>query len=205
MNTDKHRYQNQVLKFICIYLCLPAVPFLLLGCAVKPSSANIELRKRIQAMEAEVADMKRAREGDAATIRSLQQQQGTLATLPHDRLEKLYTVHGLSFERLTAADKQVLSVHVVPIDRTGDELKAAGSFVVEAFDLARQGDNVVGRWEFNNEQTRASWFGSALLYNYVLRCPWPKVPEHSQITVKVTFRDELTQREYTAQKIVEVN
>jgi hypothetical protein len=39
----------------------------------------------------------------------------------------------------------------------------------------------------------------------VLKCPWQgKAPGHDELTVKVTFTDELTGREFTEQKVVRV-
>jgi hypothetical protein len=163
---------------ICVHLCLSVVPFLVLGCTGKPNQANIELRNKNQELEGKVAELQRAREADAATIRALQDQRGTFPSL--------------------------LKVYVVPTDQTGDELKAAGSFVVELFDLNKTSDNLVGRWEFNHDQARQSWLGSALLYEYVLTCPWQRPPEHSELTLKVTFQDELTGRQFATQKVVHV-
>jgi hypothetical protein len=188
------------------------VPILLLGCNGKPNQANIELRKENQDLQLQIAAMKRVHEADQATISALRDQRGTFPSLPDDRLERLFTVHGVKFGRLTGgadldpgkSGDDGIKVYVVPIDETGDELKAAGSFVVELFDLNKQSDNLVGRWDFNHLQARNSWFGSALLYEYVLSCPWARAPEHSNLTVKVSFHDELTGREYSAQKEITV-
>lgn len=210
MNAGKTRR----LVLICLAGFCSALPGATGGCA-KPNQANIELRKRIEAMETDVATAKRVHEADIATIRALQEQQGSLPTLPQERLDKLFTVHGISLGRLTGgADLDPstpgdggIKVYVVPIDQTGQPLKAAGSFVVEAFDLDKPGDNLVGRWQFNTEQARNNWFGRAMLYTYVLSCPWqrPGNPQHSDLTLKVSFRDELTGREFTAQRVIKVN
>ena len=95
-------------------------------------------------------------------------------------------------------------MYVVPIDGQRQQIKAAGSFVVEAFDLAR-GDNArIGRWEFPLEQAAKNWFGQALLYGYVLQAPWQQRPEHADVTLKVSFTDALTGRTFTEQKVVKV-
>jgi hypothetical protein len=95
-------------------------------------------------------------------------------------------------------------VYAAPTDDSGQPLKAAGSFVVEAFDLAKGSDNVAGHWEFNVDLARQDWFGQAMLYTYVLTCPLQRSPEHAELTLKVTFRDELTGREFNVQKVVKV-
>jgi hypothetical protein len=188
------------------------VPLLLLGCNAKPNQANIELRKQVQSLETQLADLRRARETDAATITLLQQQRGTVESLPQGRLDRLFTVHGISLGRLTGgadldpgkAGDDGVKVYVVPVDQSGDELKAAGSIVVELFDLNRSSDHEIGRWEFTAEHARESWLGYALLYEYVLTCPWQRTPEHSELTLRVTFRDELTGRQFTTQKVISV-
>ena len=43
-----------------------------------------------------------------------------------------------------------------------------------------------------------------MLYGYIMKCPWQKVPTHPELTLKVTFHDELTGREIAQQKVVKV-
>jgi hypothetical protein len=193
-------------RFICVYLCSSVALLSLVGCAGKPNAANIELRKKNQALQAQIVDLQSQRAGDVAKIQSLEEQRGTLPTLPQDRLDKLFTAHGLSLGRLTGASAgdDGTKVYVVPTDQSGEPLKAAGSFVVELFDLKEQANNRVGRWEFSVDQARQNWYGRALLYTYVLPCEWQQMPRHSDLTLKVTFRDELTQREFEIQKPITV-
>jgi hypothetical protein len=181
------------------------------GCG-SPNVASIEVRKQNQELREEVDSLKRAREADAATIKALQEKVGTVPTLPQERLGKLFTVHGLKLGRLTAGadldrDKpgdEGLKVYATPTDDEGDPLKAAGSFTVEAFDLA-DGGAAVGRWTYDVDATRKAWNGSALSRQYVLTAPWQQPPKHDELTVKVTFRDELTGREFHEQKVVKVH
>jgi hypothetical protein len=93
----------------------------LAGCS-SPSKPNIALRKQNAALRDEVASLKRAREGDAATIRAMEARATTVPVLPNDRLETLYTAHGLKLGRLTGGwDKDLqqsgdegLQIFVVP-------------------------------------------------------------------------------------------
>ncbi|MDB5323436.1 MAG: hypothetical protein JWN40_5067 [Phycisphaerales bacterium] len=181
------------------------------GCG-SPSSANIILRKQNQELREQIATLTRAREADAATIRALQQRVGTVPTLPQERLEKLFTVHGIKFTRLTGgADvdpskpgDEGIKVYVSPIDDDGEPFKAAGSFVIEAFDLAAKPPEV-GKWTFDVDAARKNWHGALLSHQYVLTCPWEKPPQHDEVTIKVTFRDELTGRVFDAQTVVKVH
>src|SRR5207248_391538 len=119
-------------------------------------------------------DLDRRHAADAAQIRALENRNGAAAsTLPQDRLNHLFTVHGIQFGRLTGLDEAgLLKVYVVPTDDAGQQLKAAGSFVVEAFDLASKEQTLVARREFSVDDARKLWFGQALLYEYVLPVPW---------------------------------
>jgi hypothetical protein len=185
---------------------------LLTGCG-SPNVASIEVRKQNQSLREELETLKRAREADAATIQSLQQQVGTLPTLPQDRLEKLFTTHGLTLGRLTGGadlDREKpgdegLKIYATPTDDQGESLKAAGSFTVEAYDLTTNPPATVGKWTFDTKAARQQWLGSVLARAFVLTCPWQTPPQHAELTVKVTFRDELTGRDFHQQKVVKVH
>jgi hypothetical protein len=208
MNTDK----TSALRIICVHLC-SSVVLISSGCA-GPSKANIELRRQNQALRDQIDDLNRRHEADQATIKGMQSNVPLVPTLPEDRLAKLFTTHGLRLGRLTAGadlDPNIpgdegLRIYVVPTDNSGEPIKAAGSFVVEAFDLSEPGDNRVGKWEFPVEQAQKNWFGHLTQYTYVLSCPWQSVPpKHADVTVKVTFADELTGRRFDAEKVIKVS
>ena len=175
----------------------------LMGCKA-PNAANIQLRKQTQELRAKVDDLERRHAADAAQMRAIEARSGsTLPTLTQEQLDKLFTVQGIQLGRLTGVDDQgVLKVYATPTDDIGQPLKAAGSFVVEAFDLAKKDKPLVDRWEFGLDQARQNWFGQALLYEYVLSCPLPSPPEHPDLTLKVSFTDALTGRTFEAQKVI---
>jgi hypothetical protein len=183
------------------------------GCG-KPNRANIELRKQNTDLQTRLDLVTRQREADRLTIEALQKEQGTgVENLPPQRLENLFTTHGLVLGRLTGgADldpskpgDEGLKVYAGLTDESGQKFKAAGSFVVEAFDLASPQDTRLGRWTVDVRQTREAWNGLLLQYGYILTLPWQRPPAHPDVTVKVTFRDELTGREFVQQKVVKVN
>ncbi|HTL28307.1 MAG TPA: hypothetical protein VL282_03765 [Tepidisphaeraceae bacterium] len=198
MNTDKKRRDNSFF-FICVYLCSSVVPFFFLGCA-KPSAANIELRKTNQQLQSRIDDLNRQHDADSAKIRSLEESKGAVPTLQNDRLTQLFTTHGIEFGKLTRVDDKTLKVYVVPTDDEGQSLKAAGTFEVELFDLAQTQNTLLGKWNFDADQTRKSWQGTWPLYTYVLEAPLQNAPSHEDLTVRVTFTDTLTGRSFTAQK-----
>ena len=195
--------------------CLALAAAVAVGCG-KPNKANIELRKKNDTLQNELTLVKRQREADRLTIEALQKQQGSgVESLPPSRLETLYTTHGLVLGRLTGgADldpakpgDEGLRVYVGLIDQQGQKFKAAGSFVVDAFDLAASNPEAtrLGQWTVDPKQARDAWNGLLLQYGYILTLPWQRPPANPEVTVKVTFRDELTGREFVQQKVVKVN
>jgi len=207
MNADTEK----PLRKICVNLCASAAIFLL-GCG-SPNKANIELRKQNQVLVKQVDELKRQREVDLARIRGLESSAPTLETLPPERLDKLVTTYGLKIGRLTGGAEldpaqpgdSGLKVYVAPIDRSGEAIKAAGSFVIEAFDLANSNEPRIGRWEFSPEDALKYWVNFLNQTNYALPAPWQHgPPAHPDITMRVTFTDELTGRQFEAQKALRV-
>jgi hypothetical protein len=176
---------------------------LLGGCFLikSPNKANIALRKENQEQQDRITTLERNATGDDAMIRSLQEQKGTLPTLPRDRLQKLFTTHDIKLGRLTGgADldpskpgHEGLKVYVTPLDESGDQLKAAGAITVEAFDLSRGDGAKIGTWTFDVAKTREAWSSVLNRYNYVLTLPWQTPPSGPELHITVMFVDELTQ------------
>jgi hypothetical protein len=180
------------------------------GCS-SPSGANIELRKQLQDRDDQIATLQNEHQADLADLRA--STRPTTTALPPDQIARLFTTHDISIGGMSGGSDldmnkgadQGLKIYVVPTDDQGQKLKAAGSFTVDAFDLSLPDDNRIGHWVFDLDATRKSWFGEAFLYTYVLACPWQqRIPTHSSLTVRVTFHDELTGREFVQQKIVAV-
>lgn len=189
------------------------VAFVAAGCG-SPNRANIELRKQIQQFQDQVHTLQVQHQSDQRTIQGLRDRGGSLQTLPSARLEQLFTTHGIELGRLTGGTglnpakpgDEGFVVYAIPLDQSGEKLKAAGSFDVEAFDLADAKDPLLGRWHFDLQQARAAWTGMLLQYGYVLSCPWQKrIPRHRDVTIKVTFLDALTQTPFTAQRVIRVD
>ena len=183
------------------------------GCG-SPSKPNIALRKQVQKLEGQIAQLKRESSAKDAQIAGLTDQVGTVPTLAPARLDKLFTVHSIRVGRLTGgadldASKpgdDAFKVYVNTLDQHGDMIKAAGSFVIEAFDLSGDGQPArLGRWEFPVEKAQEYWHSFFTRYEYVLTCPWQgRPPRGSEVTVRITFVDELTGRKFTEQRVAMV-
>ena len=187
--------------------------FLVIGGCSSPSAANNKLRIENQQLQTQLDAAKTEIETNRATIHSLESKTGTLPTLPQDRLEKLFTTASIKLGKLTSGDNwdstkpadTGIKVQVTPIDGQGDQLKSAGSFSIDAFDLDQPDGTRIGHWTFDAAESRQRWFGGALLYAYVFQLPWQTIPTRHELTLKVTFTDELTGRQFTKQQPIKVN
>ena len=202
-------------------MTLRHLPLLLLvglstgGCVFfkTPSGANIKLRKQVQSLEGQIAQLNQQHQADRATIRGLSGGGGTTPVVELGRLDKLFTTHAIRVGRLTGgADldpskpgDEGFKVYVNTLDQHADQIKSAGSFVVDAFDLSDPQSPRLGHWEFPVEKAQDNWHSFLTRYEYVLTCPWQNaVPRHPDVTVKLTFTDELTGRKFDAQHVAKV-
>jgi len=188
------------------FLTFAVAGLFLTGCG-SPSSANILLRKQNQTLRDQVDQLTAQHQRDVQTLAACQRSHPTTASLSPDRLEQLVTTHGINFGKLTgggnpdstqSVDTQ-LNIYVAPIDADGTPIKAAGTFKVEAFDLGEAAKPLIGTWNFDPTQADRFFYSRFLSYTYVLPCPFQKIPAHSDLTVRVTFDDLLTGREFVGQ------
>jgi hypothetical protein len=183
---------------------------LLSGCG--PNRANVKLRRENQALQDRIATLETQRNADLARIQGLQEQRPTVPVLPQEQLAQLYTVHGIKLGPLTGGSgldegkpgDQGLKIYFTPVDQDGDPLKATGRVTVEAIDTARAHHMRVGRWEFSPQQMKQAWRSLLSLQAFVLVCPWQETPEHPDLTIHVSFHDELTGRLYSEAREVTV-
>jgi hypothetical protein len=177
-----------------------------------PSAANIQLRKDNQQLSDQIDQLNRQHAADQATIKVLQSGAATVPSLPQARLDELFTTAGLRLEKLTGGYRPdpnkigdvMVKVYAVPTDQYGDPIKAAGSFKVELFDLALSTNNRIGQWDFDLKTAESRWYSVLFLYDYVLNCPWQTVPTHSDLLLRVSFTDALTQRTFTVDKPITI-
>jgi hypothetical protein len=199
-------------KFLSSCLLAAACCLLLFGCGGTPNAANIALRKENQTLRNQRDDLTIQHNADLATILACEGKEGIPPAVTMDRLGKLFTAHDLSIDRLSGGYRAAgelfdsgVQVYVVPTDDQGEPIKAAGSFKAEAFDLQEPNHPLIGQWSFDLDQTRKLFYAHLSLYTYVLQLPWQTVPRHREVTIHVTFIDELTGRALIAQRVVSVN
>ena len=199
-------------RFAAILLLNCSLAVLFTGCA-KPNPVTIQLRKENQQLNARIDSLRQQNNARLARIATLEQQTGpSVPTLAQSRLDAMFTVHSIELGRQTGGynpnpDKpgdQGLRIYLTPLDENGDPLKATGQVTVEAYDLAMPLDNRIGRWVFEPAALKGAWRSLGPLHAFVLTPSWQSIPRHSETTVKVGFRDELTGRTFSAIKDIRV-
>src|SRR3954463_6473055 len=73
------------------------------GCS-HPSEANIQLRRDKQQLQEQVGYLQQQLQAARARITGIEQEKGTLPSLPQERLDRMVTVQGIKLGRLTGGD-----------------------------------------------------------------------------------------------------
>jgi hypothetical protein len=98
-----------------------------------------------------------------------------------------------------------VTVYLQPIDRDGDVVKVAGEIRIQLYDLAAPaGRQLIGEYRVPAEECHKHWYGKLMTQHFTIKCPWPSAPpQHSTITIRATFVDDLTGNVMTTQEAVE--
>ncbi|MBN1973631.1 MAG: hypothetical protein JW787_08320 [Sedimentisphaerales bacterium] len=98
-----------------------------------------------------------------------------------------------------------LIVRIQPIDKYGDQIKAAGSVEVELWNLNKQENQAqIGKWLVSSEELKKSW-NDTLVTNYRLSFDISgKIDKLvDPLTLKIIFTDYLTGKTFHVQKVIE--
>lgn len=188
-----------------------------LCCAAGCEQQNeaLELRREIADLRQQLRDkgdrIAALEAANRETNKELQQARG----FTDADLEKIFYPTELVIDELTGGEDfdgdggdDGVSVYLRPVDRVGDVLKVAGDIRVELYDLqAAEGQKLVSECIVPVDHVEKLWYGKLLTYHYAIECPWGpgRKPTHDEITVRATFRDFLTKRVLTAQRVVKVD
>jgi outer membrane murein-binding lipoprotein Lpp len=176
------------------------------GCG-SPSAANIQLRKQAQSLQSQIDQLNQQHALDLDTLAAAQRSHPTTQSLAPQQLEQLVTTHGLTFGKLTGGDNPdstkdfdtQLLVYVAPIDADNIPIKPAGTFKIQAFDLGDPAKPLIGSWTFDWPHARQLFYSRFMSYTFAFPCPFDKPPAHGDLTIRVTFDDALTGREFVSQ------
>lgn len=79
---------------------------------------------------------------------------------------------------------ELLTVLVVPQDKTGDTLRATGKLEIDVVDFAAPtGQQRIGHWDFDRNQTRELWHFGLIGRGIQLTVPWQTPPVSETVTV----------------------
>ena len=184
------------------------------GCANYKNNApfysqNVKLLNKNTALQAAIHQQKN-------TIAELKAQLAAhtvpVATLAPKRLSELFTVSAVRVTADTAVahlkNAKALNgfrVFVRTLMPGNLVLPATGTFTIEAFDLGiAHGSQRIGHWVFTPQQSKKLWYGNFGLNEFCFNCPWKKPPVNHSITFHLTFKDALTGRVFTNQRVIKI-
>jgi hypothetical protein len=187
------------------------------GCNSTQVNHEKILAQKVDALTDENAKLSRELAERDGAIASLQVQVDNLLELGPGRLDHLFAVERIELVRLTGgADydgkpgDDGITVYLRPVDAQGDALKAAGEIRIQLLDLTDLGrPRELGLYVINDPgQLRTIWHSGLLTDHYTIQCPWRPgggPPANREVTIRATFLDWLSGREFTAQKVVRVS
>jgi len=196
---------------------LIALSILATGCNQKDVDHEKMLAQQVDRVTLENTQLKREMADRDQAIASLRSQVDKLLDLGPGRLDHLFTVARIELVRLTGgADydgrpgDDGVTVYVRPVDAQGDPIKAAGEIRIQLLDVTQQGQpRELGLYVINDPgKLRAAWHSGIMTDHYTVKCSWQpgvSLPANREVTVRVTFLDWLTGREFTAQEMVRVS
>lgn len=101
--------------------------------------------------------------------------------------------------------EDAVRVLVQPLDAQGHTIKAAGSLLVELYDLAAPPEqNLLGRCEVSPQDLTQHWYSTFGSDHYSVECPLDRPPQHPELTVRVQFTDLVNGNAFAQQKVIAV-
>ena len=146
-----------------------------------------------------------------AEIEQLQSQVRALSALPKDQPNNPYEVMTIRigkisnfFDKDSDGVQEKLVVYLQPIDAEGDVIKAAGSTMVQLWNLNNpNGEALLGEWKVEPAELRKLWFNS-ITTGYRLTFDRPEALKalSEPLTVRITFTDYLTGEIFRVQQVI---
>ncbi|MBN1766276.1 MAG: hypothetical protein JW860_13530 [Sedimentisphaerales bacterium] len=179
------------------------------GCSKVPTQDEHE--SRIKELEEHIQDLQKEISIKNDRLKQLNGQLDTLRGFPADRLEQLVTVELIEFGRYTRiqtgkpdAPENELIIYLLLRDRHGDRIKAAGTLLVELWDLdAPEGKNLIIRKNYSMAELTQYYLGGVLADHYKIQIPCPKTP-NPNLTLKCRYTETLTGKTFEIQQLIEL-
>lgn len=192
-----------------------AASLLAMGAACNGGGADPRVTQ-IQELEDRIAQQTRQlQQKDEELVRQSRMIEELRGLEGDKRLAQLVQVDRIELERLSGGydeNRDGVDEGVVAYlrlrDAEGDTIKAAGTVVMEAYDLAApEGDKLVAKIELDADAVRDAWFGRFMTSHYTIKAPWlsGRSPANRQITIVVRFTELLTGRTFDTQHVGEIH
>jgi hypothetical protein len=167
-----------------------------------------QLEDRVQAQDRELIQQKSQIAEQARQIQTLQglSEPDRLARLIHVDKIRLQSLSGGYDDNRDGIDDGAVA-YLQLLDGQGDVIKAAGSVVMEVYDLAApDSERQVLMHQLGPEELAATWFGRFMTSHYSIKAPWPsgQIPAHKSLTIVVRFTELLTGESFEVQQPVQV-
>jgi len=181
------------------------------GCGIG-SERKTPAEMRAEKLEQEKAGLTGDMQQYRAEIEQLRAQVRSLSALPKDQSNNPYEVMTIRigkisnfFDKDNNGTQEKLVVYLQPMDAEGDVIKAAGTVVVQLWNLDNpSGEALLGQWQVSPAELRKLWFNSLTATAYRLTFDRPADLEvfSTPLTVKATFSDYLTGETFRAQHVI---
>jgi len=181
------------------------------GCAAQAEYDRVN--EQLGAARRELHKLTESKEGLEAVIIDQQKQIRSLQALGQKRMSRLFHVKHIKLGGHSGAvdiDGQAgddgIKIYLLPIDRDGSTIKAAGDVNIQLYDLAATpAENLIGEYHWDVDKISKQWSSGFMTYHYSFVCPWKSgPPKHDQITARVVFVDYLTGKRFSTQKLCKV-
>lgn len=171
------------------------------GCVSRGNVEALEARLRqsqddLRRSEKQLArahtDLDLARKETDLLQKQVAQTEQMKGSLIPEQTQALARIAGLSINKLMSGGKDhdgdrlddAMQVIVSPLDGDGDLVKIAGQMEIEAYDMARTGDDKrIGRWVFDSSEARKNWHSGFLSSGYQFQLPWQQPPSGKNVLV----------------------
>ena len=193
----------------CIYIVSVLILIITAGCENSGSSG---LTERINILESRNSELKnQIKDTEAHNIQLKEQLKHLLGLGPGINLSEFYSIKKIKITRYTDfydkdndGSEEKLIVYIQPFDFPGDVVKATGEVSIELWNLNSRDNPLVRSWRISPEQLSKLWHSSLLRTNYRIELKRPEETKdlESELTLKVSFTDYLTGKDFTAQHII---
>lgn len=212
MNATCQNSKSQTARRVLVevLLCSCALMYLAAGCKTPPSD-QITPAQRIAALTQEKTDLTQQLQQSESKNEQLQKDIKRLSGIRDQvRFKDICRIAKIKLTKRTGLydeDKdgkaESLIVCIQPVDRDSDTLKALGVVDIQLWDLNNEAAQAkLGQWHTKPHELEKRWFTTLMgdYFKLTFDAPDKAADAEGPLTVKVTFIDYLTGKQFQEQK-----